>query len=223
MIFLIGCNNNLPQQVIENPKIQSNVVLENKTVNIEINTTIENVTQNKSIQNITQPISNETKLPENTYKIYLNDKINYDYKTIILQNIDTNGEVTISVDNVTWIIYQTKLPDIINGLEIQTLEINLKENYVILEIKPFVLKQNRYLFYKGNTLPFDNITNITLIDINSDDSILLRILNKIDLVDDFKIPEGDSITANNLTITNIKAYKRELGYENHAIIRIVKS
>lgn len=224
-IFLVSCSNNLPQQVIESPKIQSNVILENKTVQ-QNDTAIENLTQNNTIQNIiNQSISNEsneTKLPENTYKLYLNDKIDYNYKTIILQNINADGEVTISVDNTTWIIYQTKFSDIINGLEIQTLEINNKENYAILEIKPFILKQNRYLFYKGNTLPFDNTTNITLMDINNDNSIFLYILNGRSLVGKYDIPEGESITVNNLTITNIKAYRRELGYENHAIIRIVK-
>ena len=154
--------------------------------------------------------------------MYLNNKINYDYKTIILQNINPDGQITLSVDNITWTIYQTREFNIINGLEIQTLEINLKENYVILEIKPFILKQNRYLFYKGNTLSIDNITNITLININTDNSIILRVLNRIELIDNFKITQGDFIQVSNLTITNIKTYPRELGYENHAIIKIDK-
>jgi len=205
LIFLIGCSNNLPQQVIENSKI---VILENKTIS----------------QNITEISnqSNETKLPENTYKMYIKDKIIYDYKIIILENINPDGQVTINVNNISWTIYQTKDPDVINGLEIQTLELDFKKGYVILEIKPFILKKDRYLFYKGNTLVMDNITNITLKDINKDDSIFLQILNKRTLVGDYNIPEGESITANNLTITNIKAYPRDLGYESHAILRIIK-
>ncbi len=92
----------------------------------------------------------------------------------------------------------------------------------ILEIKPFVLKKDRYLFYKGNTLVLNNITNITLMDINNDNSILLQVLKGINLIGKYNIPEGESITTNNLTITNIKSYKRELGYENHAILKIIK-
>ena len=218
LIFLIGCSNKLPQQVIENNL--TNIITENKTIE---NNTISNIIED--IKNITKEISNqsnETELPENTYKLYVNNKTIVDYKTIVLQNINNEGHVTISVDNITWTIYQTKLSDIINGLEIQTLEINFKNNYAILEIKPFILKKDRYIVYKGQTFKVNNITNITFKDINNDDSVFLEILSGRNLIGRYNIKESESITANNITITNIKAYPRELGYENHAIIRIVK-
>ncbi|MFH0936236.1 MAG: hypothetical protein V1815_00985 [Candidatus Woesearchaeota archaeon] len=218
LIFLIGCSNKLPQQVMETNL--TNIITENKTIE---NNTISNIIEN--IKNITEEISNqsdETELPENTYKLYVNNKTIVNYKTIILQNINNEGHVTISVDNVTWTIYQTKFSDIINGLEIQTLEINFKDNYAILEIKPFILKKDRYIVYKGQIFKVNNITNITFKDINSDDSIFLEILSGRNLIGRYDIKEGDSITTNNITITNIKAYPRELGYESYAIIRIVK-
>ncbi len=219
LIFLIGCSNKLPQQVIENNL--TNIITENKTIE---NNTISNIIED--IKNITEEISNqsnETEPLENTYKLYVNNKTIIDYKTIVLQNINNEGHVTISVDNVTWTIYQTKFSDIINGLEIQTLEVNFKDNYAILEIKPFILKKDRYIVYKGQTFKINNITNITFKDINSDDSIFLEMLSGRSLIGRYNIKESESITANNITITNIKSYPRELGYESYAIIRIVKT
>ncbi len=130
--------------------------------------------------------------------------------------------VKVNVNGIEREIFNTKTPEIINGLKIQTLRYEQLQKAVILKIEKFELGLNEKLITIRNPV-FIQGREIRLKDISDNGQLLLDIIYQDNFDLKRTLNEGDTLTSQGITITNVKSYPRSttgVKIEKYAIIRV---
>lgn len=182
-------------------------------------------------ENIAKEAPKEETLANDEYQFKINegkDFPNY-MKYVKLISVDNEGKIVVEVEDTksktvvstTREIKETKYMEIIDGLEIINQRINFdidpNKIYVILKINKYTEKPDEYLVnidkpitVKGNTITFKEVDP-------KDHSIQISVNGK----NYIRIREGYTENIEELQITNVKAFPRDVRYENYAILRII--
>ncbi len=174
-------------------------------------------------ENIAKEAPKEETLGSDEYQFKINEvKMLAQWgKEVKLISVDNDGKIVVKVNDVERDIKETKYMEIIDGLEITNQRINFdidpNKIYVILKINMYVEKPNEYLVkidkpitVKINTIIFKEVDP-------KDHSIQVSVNNK----NYIRIREGYTENIENLQITNVKAFPRDIRYENYAILKII--
>jgi len=125
-------------------------------------------------------------------------------------------ETVVDVDGVTWVIHETKKPEIVNGLVVTPVSVDKLQTYIVINIEPFKLKTDEYLFridkeqvILGKVLVLKNIQD--------DDGVLVGALGST--TDVFIMP-GQTKAYEGLKITNVESFYRLVRVERYAILKV---
>lgn len=174
-------------------------------------------------EDIAKEAPKETTLANDEYLFNINEvkMLSQWGKEVRLISADNEGKIVVKVNNVERDIKETKYMEIIDGLEITNQRINFdidpSKIYVILKIDKYTEKPDEYLVeidksitIKGNTITFKEVDP-------KDHSIQVSVNGK----NYVRIREGYTENIENLEITNVKAFPRDIRYENYAILKII--
>lgn len=169
---------------------------------------------------------NKTGAPQqNTFIISEGKSITFNNKKITLKNLNFRNEMTLNIDGKDYVFFQTKVMEIVKGLEIYPLEFHFdpegEDTYVNLEIKKLVLKENEHIMYKGESLDIPNKGKIILKDVNDDNvkSIRIQVRTKDNLKEE-RINKMETKNLLDIKITNIYPRARAISLEKYALIRV---
>jgi hypothetical protein len=180
-------------------------------------------------ENIAKEKPQETQLASDEYQFKINEikTLNQWDKEVTLVSMDNEGKIVVKVNGVEREIKETNYMEIIDGLEITSKRINYdyvdpNKNYVILKINKYTEKPDEYLVNIDKPIKVKGeLLTITLKDIDYEDHSIKINVNNENLI---RIREG--YTENiyiipGLEITNVKAFPRDIRYENYAIIKVI--
>lgn len=154
------------------------------------------------------------------------ETITFQAKDIMLDKIDyfqNKLEVTLNVDGTVRQIYDTKNIEIINGLKVQVLEYEQLKNSVTLKVEKFELGPNEYLVDTRKDLSLIGKPEISITDILDDGAITFNVQKENELDSNLRLDEGEFITVQGITITNIEGFPRTTSgvkAEKYAIIKV---
>lgn len=148
-----------------------------------------------------------------------------------LISLENDGKIVVRVSDkpnkVKREIKETNYMEIVNGFEITNKRINYdyvnpNESYAVLKINKYTNKANEYLVEIDKPIKVKGeLLTIILKDIDHEDHSIKINVNNENLI---RIREGytEMISIiNGVEITNIKAFPRDVRYENYAIIKVV--
>ncbi len=161
------------------------------------------------------------KLEAGTYKLMVGEEINYNNHKIKVTRVDSGkGWVYLNIDGSEYLFERTKLAQVFDDVQVQTLKIyfgETPEQYSAdVKVEPFSLGENEYYLFttqevrKGKYL-------ITFKDITKFGALVIRVNT-----DDINVDLGKTVTYENLEITNVKIYDASQVYKKSAIIKIVE-
>lgn len=158
----------------------------------------------------------EPELAENVFKLGKGESTSFNGIEVMAVDFDNAGKSYIGVDGLVREIKTTHKLEIIRGIKVIVLEINFKENYLILELETFELGPDEYLLFVGDELQLSGKT-IVLRGIDDKEVALIDIKDEL-----FKerILEGDSKIISIFNITNIDSFFRDSPNERYSILKI---
>ncbi len=125
-------------------------------------------------------------------------------------------ETVVDVDGMTWVIQETKKPEIVNGLKVTPVSVDKLQSYIVISIEPFKLKTDEYLFkideeqvILGRVLVLRNVQD--------DDGVLIE---ASDSTTDIFVMPGETKVYEGLKITNVEGFYRLVSAERYAILKV---
>ena len=162
--------------------------------------------------------------PEQFYAYFIGDEFKVGDKTVIVKNIQQDGEITLLNNRQDITIKGTgnfaKIDDYEITLSKLNLETDPQKRSVILTIEEIKLNENEYLLDYGEEVRVKGKT-VKLKDIHTDElnTISVRVSEKLNAMTE-RINGGKTKQILGLNITNIRTNPRPTSYEKYAIVRI---
>lgn len=151
--------------------------------------------------------------------------ITFENKKIIITNIgffQGRLAVTVDVEGTELEIYDTKNPEIIKDLKIQILKFDQLKDSITIKIEKFELGIDEYKIGTRTELELFG-KQITFRDILDDGAILFDVQQGDNIDSKLHLDEGESLTVQGITITNIEGFPRlasGVKLEKYAIISV---
>lgn len=161
--------------------------------------------------------------PSNEFLIKIGESIKFDEKTVTLVRLNNLPELkaVFNVDGVEIEVYGTKNLEIIKDIELVMMRYISLENAVIVKLEKFELGEDEELVNTRTVLKRFG-KEIKIKDIFDNSAILLDIINPQTGDVDLKviIKEGESLTSQGITITNLDSFPKGVKIERYAVIKI---
>lgn len=153
-------------------------------------------------------------------KLNIGESLSILGKKIRLLDVTIDGEAKIEVDNLQRTLRATRASEIINNIEVYTLETKFSpsEKYAVIVVNEFRLKKNEYLLFIDSPEIIDDI-KITLNEVEPEDNSITLSTSEVPSV---RIRESYSKVLGTLKITNIKAFPNPVRTDKYAIIKLEK-
>ena len=151
-------------------------------------------------------------------KLNIGESLNILGKKIKLLDVTIDGEAKIEVNGLQRTLRATRASEIINNIEVYTLETKFtpSEKYAVIVVNEFRLKENEYLLFLDSPEIVNDI-KITLNEVEPDDNSITISTSEVPSV---RIRESYSKVLGTLKITNIKAFPNPVRTDKYAIIKL---
>ena len=203
----------------DGPQAAKFTILENETPSQEVTAEEPNVIREESP--VPQKGESNSQSKEE-FRLKGGEEITFKGVVVRVGQITSEARFTVSVEDVTYVITETKYEELIKGLLVMVKDFvynktNHEESFVVLKVKEPALTQDDYIFLGEDrkVIMGDNFKVTTfepkqkLIELLVADSFVVR------------LKEGDSKMVGVYNLTNLRTFPRDKRFESSAIIRVL--
>ena len=203
----------------DGPQVAKFTILENKTLDQEETAEEPNIVKEESP--VPQKVEGDSQSKEE-FRLKGGEEITFKGVAVKVGQITPEARFLVSVDDVTYIITETKYEELIKGLLVMVKDFvynktHHEESFVVLKVKGPDLGPDDYIFLGEDrkVIMGDNFKVTTfepkqkLIELLVADSFVVR------------LKEGDSKMVGVYNLTNLRTFPRDKRFESSAIIRVL--